>query len=93
MKNPKLLQLPNGASVRPFMIAVTSATDNGVVLLSSTTQIIGFIEVDGDKYDAEKLKLLIMKLLYKCVEDGQKFKQIDWESVFYSCRREVPHID
>jgi hypothetical protein len=54
---------------------------------------IGFIEVDSTKYDADKLKLLIMRLIQECCDLGKNFKQIDWESAFYSCERKVLLID
>lgn len=93
MSKSKFLKLPNGSVIRPFMIAISSATDSGVILLSSSSLIIGFIEVDGSKYDAEKLKLIIIQLIQECVDLGKNFKQIDWESVFYSCERKVMLID
>jgi hypothetical protein len=93
MTKSKFLKLPNGAIIRPFMIAISSPTDNGVSLLSSSSQMIGFIEVDSNKYDADKLKLLIMRLIQECVDLTRNFQQIDWESAFYSCERKVTNID
>ena len=75
------------------MIAICSPTDSGVALLSSSSQMIGFIEVDSTKYDADKLKLLIMRLIQECCDLGKNFKQIDWEPAFYSCERKVLLID
>jgi hypothetical protein len=54
---------------------------------------IWFIEVDSNKYDADKLKLLIMRLIQECCDLGKNFKQIDWEPAFYSCERKVLLID
>ena len=75
------------------MIAICSPTDSGVALLSSSSQMIGFIEVDSTKYDADKLKLLIMRLIQECCDLGKNFKQIDWEPAFYSYERKVLLID
>ena len=93
MSKSKFLKLTNGTVIRPFMIAICSPTDSGVALLSSSSQMIGFIEVDSTKYDADKLKLLIMRLIQECVDLAKNFKQIDWESAFYSCERKVLLID
>jgi hypothetical protein len=54
---------------------------------------VGFIEVDSGKYEDEKLKLLIMRLIHECCDLGKNFKQIDWEPAFYSCERKVLLID
>lgn len=75
------------------MIAICSPTDSGVALLSSSSHMIGFIEVDSAKYDANRLKLLIMRLIQECVDLGKNFKQINWEAAFYSCERKVLLID
>jgi hypothetical protein len=75
------------------MIAICSPTDSGVARLSSSSQMIGFIEVDSTKYDADKLKLLIMHLIQECVDLGKNFNQINWEPAFYSCERKVMLID
>jgi hypothetical protein len=93
MSKSKFLKLPNGSIVRPYMIAASSPIDTGVSLLSSTSEMIGFIEVDSAKYHAEKLKLIIVNLIQECVDLGKKFNQIDWDSAFYSCERTVTHID
>ena len=93
MSKSKFLKLPNGTVIRPFMITICSPTDSGVALLSSSSLMVGFIEVDSTKYDADKLKLLIMRLIQECCDLGKNFKQIDWEPAFYSCERKVLLID
>ena len=75
------------------MITACCPADGGVTLLSSSGHMIGFIDVDGSKYEAEKLKVLIMRLIQECVDSAKNFTQIDWESVFYSCERQVTLID
>jgi hypothetical protein len=54
---------------------------------------VGFIEVDSAKYEDEKLKLLLMRLIQECVDLGKNFNQINWEPAFYSCERKVMLID
>jgi hypothetical protein len=93
MSKSKFLKLTNGTVIRPFMIAICSPTDSGVALYGSSGHMIGFIEVDSTKYDADKLKLLIMRLIQECCDLGKNFKQIDWEPAFYSCERKVLLID
>ena len=50
------LTLPNGAFVRPHVIAYTSPTNGGVSLISSNDQMVGFIKIDEEKYDLEKIQ-------------------------------------
>ena len=75
------------------MITICSPTDSGVALLSSSSLMVGIIEVDSGKYEDEKLKLLIMRLIHECCDLGKNFNQINWGPVFHSCEREVMLID
>jgi len=93
MSKSKFLKLPNGTVIRPFMIMICSPTDSGVALHSSSSQMVGFIEVDSAKYEDEKLKLILMRLIQECVDLGKNFNQINWEPAFYSCERKVMLID
>jgi hypothetical protein len=93
MTKGRHLKLPNGAAVSPHMIAVCSPTTKDVALTSAFGRMIGFIEIDSSKYQVEKLKLLIMNLIIDCCDQGKNFKQIDWNSAFYSCERVITHID
>ena len=93
MSKSQYLKLPNGAAIRPYMIAACSPTNKGVALLGTSGRMIGYIEIDSSKYQVEKLKPLIADLILECCDQGKNFKQIDWNSVFYSCERVVTHID
>ena len=43
MSTSKFLRLPNGQSIRPFMIASVSPSESGVQILGTSGNLIGFI--------------------------------------------------
>ena len=87
------LKLPNGAFCRPQLVAYSSPTDDGVTLMSSTSEMIGFIKIDENKYDVEPLQVHFMDLIRESCELKKNFKQIDWDKAFNAFKLEVTEID
>lgn len=84
MVTSKFLRLPNGQVIRPYMISSASPCDNGVTILGSSSNIIGFISVDTSLYNQE-IKAHICEMLANiCDEKTNKINQIDWVKVFES---------
>jgi hypothetical protein len=82
MSKDLYLTLPNGAFLRPQLIASSSPTDDGIALMSSSSQMIGFIKIDENKYDVGNLQVHLMNLIRECCELKKNFKQIDWDKAF-----------
>jgi hypothetical protein len=77
MSKSQYLKLPNGAAIRPYMIAVCSPTTKGVALLGTSGRMIGYVEIDSSKYQVEKLKLLIADLILECCDQGKNFTHVN----------------
>jgi hypothetical protein len=93
MSKDLYLKLPNGGFCRPQLIAYSSPTDDGVTLMTSTSEMIGFIKIDENKYDVEPLQVHLMNLIRDSCELKKDFKQIDWVKAFNAFKLEVAEID
>ena len=82
MSTSKFLRLPNGQSIRPFMIASVSPSESGVQILGTSGNLIGFINIDSLQYN-EKIKTEICDLITdSCDNKSNKISQIEWDIVF-----------
>jgi hypothetical protein len=84
MAKSRFLTLPSGQVIRPFMIGGMSPEEYGVVLVDSSNRRLGVITIDRKLYDADGLKLHIIKLLEESCALGKHFTQINWDEVFSS---------
>lgn len=82
MTTSKFLRLPNGQSIRPFMISSIYPSESGVQLLNASGNMIGFIEIDNKQYH-DRIKIEICDLITNaCSYKSNKIIQIDWDGVY-----------